>query len=91
MSIYQKSSSIYSLKYNNINNGNLNLFSRKYILKYNYFNNNFNSLKYWLSNCFNKCNIENDNNYNSIFLLKFKENEENIKINYLRINNDYYI
>ena len=58
MSIYQKSSSIYSLKYNNINNGNLNLFSRKYILKYNYFN----SLKYWLSNCFNKCNIENDNN-----------------------------
>jgi len=67
MSIYQKSYSIYSLKYNNYEN--LHLFSRKSILKNNNFNNYYHSLKYWLFNCFYKCNIENDNNNNSIFLL----------------------
>jgi hypothetical protein len=60
MSIYQKSYSIYSLKYNNYEN--LHLFSRKSILKNNNFNNYYYSLKYWLFNCFYKCNIENDNN-----------------------------
>jgi len=93
---------IMGLQTNNIihrtkfNNNYLNSFSNKYITSFNVIkqdNDVIYSLKAWKSKCFYNHIMENyDYNKNYIMCCDFMINKkkDNIKIDYLAINNDYY-
>jgi hypothetical protein len=83
---------LYSLKNNNYSSKDTNDFhSTKYILKRDITSDLKNySLRCWLSSSSYDYYMEsNDNNY-SIFSLDLIINDDNIKIEHLYINNDYY-
>lgn len=91
---------VYSLKTNNLNNNakkyfllktnNLNT-NAKFIIKTDISaNKKHYSLRCWLSMCLFNFYTESKNNDNSIFSVDYIENDENIKIEYLEINNDFY-
>jgi len=61
----------------------------QYLLNYQK-NNNYNLIKCWKSKTFLTSYMNNYEKTNSIYYIEFLTQKENIKINHLSINNDFY-
>ena len=82
---------LYSLKNNYSFKATNDFHSTKYILKKDITSDlRSYSLQCWLSTCLYGYYMENKNKNNSIFSLDLIINDDNIKIEHLSINNDYY-